>query len=191
MAQAVNTRLKGGRLNLHLKGSGPLADLLAFEGAGEADIHDAPLANVSLLWHLSTLLKAAGLGFTSFDFDKGHGKFVIQSRQAKFSELSFSGPSAEVRTEGAIMMEDGRLDFRARLHPYEKSGGIFGTAADWVLSPFSTALEFQLTGTLMDPEWIFRYGPRGLFRSLTGANRLEPAPVKTTPTPPADEALRP
>lgn len=189
-AHAVDTRLKGGRLNLRLQGAGPLADVLAFEGEGDANVYDAPLADVSLLWHLSTVLKAAGLGFTSFNFDKGEGQFVIRDRQVRFSKLDFSGPSAEVNTEGAIMMESGRLDFRAKLHPYEKSRGILGAAADWVLSPVSTVLEFQLAGTLMEPEWVFRYGPRGLFRSLTGANRLEPAPARQeaqTPDKPADQ----
>ncbi|EIP97721.1 hypothetical protein OpiT1DRAFT_02168 [Opitutaceae bacterium TAV1] len=181
----VNARLKGGRIDGSLKASGRLNDWAGFTGAGEASVRDAPLAQVGLLWLLSDLLNAAGMGFTSLSFDTAHGVFTLASRQAKFSELKIRGASAEVSATGAVALENGQLDFRARLHPFERTGGLFGPVADLVFSPFSTALEFQLSGTLSEPTWSFRYGPRGLFRSLTGANRID------TPAPPAEKKPEP
>ncbi|MDR1280717.1 MAG: AsmA-like C-terminal region-containing protein [Opitutaceae bacterium] len=187
-ADPVNARLKGGRIDGSLKASGRLNDWAGFTGAGEASVRDAPLAQVGLLWLLSDLLNAAGLGFTSLTFSDAHGVFALEGRQAKFSELKIRGPSAEVSATGAVALENGQLDFRARLHPFERTGGLLGPVADLVFSPFSTALEFQLSGTLSDPTWSFRYGLRGLFRSLTGANRIDTAAAadEEKPEPPPE-----
>lgn len=170
-------RRPGGVLNLTLQANGPIAQLEKLEGNGRAEIIGARFAQVSLLGKLSDVLKATGLGFTSLSLENLRTDYRLANRRLTFPILRLSGPSAVVDASGHYFLDGEELDFKAKLYPYESKGGILGTAADFVLSPLSKALEFRLSGKLDKPDWTFTYGPRGLLRSITGGN--EPAAPKS------------
>lgn len=168
-------RRPGGRLDLSLQANGPLDQPELLQGSGQADITGAHFAQIRLFGILSSILKSTGLGFTSLSLETLSTSYQLSEGQLSLPDLRISGPSAVVEAEGRYSLEDQKLDFKAKLSPYEGRGGVIGSTVDFVLSPLSKALEFRLTGSLDDPDWSFIYGPRGLLRAITGEKATPPA----------------
>lgn len=167
-------RRPGGKLELTLQANGPLDRPEDLQGAGRAAISGAHFAEINLLGPLSEVLRSTGLGFTSFSLDSLKTRYEVDRGVLTFPDLKLSGKSAVVEANGRYVLDGGRLDFRAKLFPYEGRSGVLGNAADLVLSPLSNALEFRLGGTLEKPDWSFTYGPRGWLRGLTGERAAPP-----------------
>lgn len=161
-------RRPGGKLDLTLQATGPLPRPEELQGSGRAAITGAHFAEINLLGPLSDVFKSTGLGFTSLSLESLTTRYELDGGVLRFPNLRLTGPSAVVEASGRYVLEDGKLDFRAKLFPYEGKGGVLSNAADFVLSPLSNALEFRLGGSLEKPDWSFTYGPRGWLRGLTG-----------------------
>ncbi|MBC8010897.1 MAG: hypothetical protein H7067_12470, partial [Burkholderiales bacterium] len=174
----------GGRVSFTLAATGPLADPLAYSGTGTARIVGADLARIRLLGGFSSLLSSLGIGITTVELAEADAEFRIDRNRVEFSRLHLTGPSALVEAKGDYTMPKGTLDFSAKVRPFEKSDGFFSSAAGFVLSPLSSALEVELRGPLDDPEWTFSYGPTQFFRRITGSRpKPDPAPPPSPPAP--------
>lgn len=174
----------GGRVSLTVAATGPLADPLAYAGNGTARIVGADLARIRLLGGFSSLLSSLGIGLATVELTEADAEFRIDRDRLDFSRLHLTGPSALVEAKGGYTLPGGTLDFSAKVRPFEKSSGFLGSAAGFVLSPLSSALEVELQGPLQDPEWTFSYGPTRFFRRITGSRpKPDPAP---SPAPPAN-----
>ena len=89
--------------------------------------------------------------------------------QLAFKSLRLTGPSALVEAKGDYTLDTGRLAFNARVRPFEQRTGLLSSTAGLVLTPLSSALEVELSGTLEKPEWTFTYGPGRLLRRIIGS----------------------
>lgn len=157
----------GGRLALQLAATGPVNDPLAFTGTGTSFITGADLAQIRLMGRLSELLGNLGLGFTTVKLNEADARFTLDHDRLNFDPLTLSGQSAQITTKGTYTLSANTLAFTAKIRPFERSGGILSSTADFVLSPLSSALEIELGGTLNQPSWIFSYGPSRILRRIT------------------------
>jgi hypothetical protein len=182
-ARLRQQRLEGGRLDFSLKADGLYADIHSFNGAGRASVTDAELGQLNLFGPLSAALRGTALNLGSFSLTTVEAPFTLAGERVQFDDLRVTGPSALLLAKGRYGLRGGALDFTTRIHPFEENTSLFGSAASFVLTPFSKVFEVRLAGTLSEPSWIFSYGPSRLLNSLTGNN--PPAPA-TPETPPAD-----
>jgi hypothetical protein len=157
----------GGLVSLQLKASGPLADPLAFLGDGQLQIKGADLARIRLMGPLSNLLSEMGLGFTTLKLTEADARLSLDHRRLVFEEFRLTGPTAAVDASGTYLLPAGDLEFKAKLRPFERSEGLLGSTADFMLSPLSNAMEVELEGTIDAPTWTFTYGPTRLIRRIT------------------------
>ncbi len=174
----------GGKLALRLAATGPADQPLKFSGVGNARITEANLASIRLLGRFSELLSGLGIGISTLKLTEADARFTLQHDRVAFTPIQLTGPSARIEAEGSYRLPDGALDFNARVRPFENRDTLFGSTADFVLSPLTGALEVELEGTLENPEWIFAYGPTQLFRRITGGRpKSAPDPAPESPRP--------
>lgn len=174
--KTIGQRLENGRLNFTLNAEGPYGDFYGFTGQGSAEITGADLGQINLFGVLSELLrKTIVLNFSSFSLDTLNTQFVVEGPRVKFGVMKISGPTAAIDAKGDYGLQDHRLDFKAKIFPFDENKSLVFSPVKLVLSPFSNALEVKLQGTLAKPDWVFTYGPTSLLRSLIG-----------NPTPPVD-----
>lgn len=158
----------GGSLALGLKATGPLADPLGLSGQGEGVVIGADLARIRLLGGLSGLLSDLGIGLGTVRLNGAQAGFQLDRNRLAFKSLRLTGPSALVEAKGDYTLDTGRLAFNARVRPFEQRTGLLSSTAGLVLTPLSSALEVELSGTLEKPEWTFTYGPGRLLRRIIG-----------------------
>jgi len=163
------------RLDLALSAEGRFADLLSFDGTGNAMLTGAELGEVRLLGLLSELLN-----FTAVRFTTARTHFQLKGPLILFPEVNITGPSAAIDAHGTYAIDQRELDFRGRINPFQESETFLGSVFDTVLSPLSSVLEVKLTGPLDKPNWAFVMGPTNLLRNLTqpgSPSRTEPSPL--------------
>jgi AsmA-like C-terminal region len=181
----------GGLLDLALAATGPLDDPLAYSGRGTARITGADLARIRLFGLFSELLSGLGMGFSTLKLSDADARFSLNQNIVAFDRLYFSGSSSPVEAHGDYILPDGKLAFSARVLPFEKNGGILGNTAGLVLSPFASALEVELGGTLDKPTWTFAYGPLKLLRRITDQFAPSPTPPPAETKAPAAPPVEP
>lgn len=169
-------RLDRGRLVFTLIAEGLYADFYSFKGVGRAAITGAELAQLNLFGPLSEALRGTYFNLGSFSLTTVDAPFVLNGADLSFEDLRVTGPSALLQATGSYELRAGALDFKAKIHPFEESSSLVGSAMGFVLSPLSKVFEVKLQGTLSKPSWIFAYGPSRLLNSLTGGEKsTEPA----------------
>ncbi len=162
-----------GRLDLTLDAAGPLENLYALQGQGNATVRGAELAEIEMFGALSRLLRGTLLGFTSFQFTDADAKFALNGEHLDFTALQLTGPSAAIKGKGRYTMPDSSLSFNVALFPFRESSFPVFTVLGTMLTPLSHAFEIRLGGTLAKPEWSL----------AAGAGALYPAPM-TKPSDP-------
>ncbi len=180
-------KIAPGRLDLALSAEGTARDIFSFHGAGNAQISGAELGEINMLGILSSLLRRTLLNFSTLQLDAARANFALQGRKLAFSEVKLTGPRAALDAQGDYYLDTKAVDFTTKVHPFEESRGLIGSAVGAVLAPFSQVLEVKLTGQLADPDWAFVLGPTNLLRSILGTepDASKPAPVlETVPSPP-------
>jgi hypothetical protein len=160
-----------GKLDLSLEASGPLENLYALQGQGEATVRGAKLADIEMFGALSRLLRGTFLGFTSLEFNDADAKFALNGEHLDFSTLRLTGPFAALKGKGRYTMPSSTLNFNVVLYPFRESNSPIYMVMGTVLMPFSHAFGIHLGGTLAKPEWSLSVG--------TGV----PTPAPTTPSP--------
>lgn len=179
-ARERQQRLDQGRLVFNLAAEGLFADFYSFTGSGRAAITGAELAQLNLFGPLSEALSGTHFSFGSFSLDTVDAPFVLDGDRLRFEELRVTGPSALLQAKGNYHLRDGRLDFATKIHPFDESRSMVGSAFGFMLSPLSKMFEVKLQGTFSKPTWIFAYGPSRLFNTLTGSGS-HPAITPLTP----------
>src|SRR5690606_37243299 len=111
-------------------------------------------------------------------------RFEVTGKRIHFDTLQLSGTSALVEAKGDYYLPEGRLDFTAKVRPFERREGLISSTAGWVLTPITHALEVRLRGSLDEPDWVFSYGPTSLFRRIIGLNFKASASEGSAPAPP-------
>ena len=176
-----NQRLEQGRVNLSLAAEGLYGDFHTFQGAGRAEITGADLGQLNLLGPLSELLRGTILNFSSFSLNTLNAQFDVAGPLLKFGTVKITGPSAALEAKGDYDLRNHRLDFKAKVYPFDEYKSLVGSTVSLVLSPFSSVLEVKLQGTLEKPSWIFAYGPTRMLRTLTGGNDQSSSSENKTP----------
>lgn len=181
-ARLRQQRLDKGKVVFTLAAEGLYKDFYSFKGAGHAAITDAELAQLNLFGPLSEALRGTYFNFSSFSLTTVDAPFVLDGEQVNFENLRVTGPSALLQAKGSYQLRDGYLNFTTKVHPFEESDSMVGSAVSFVLSPLSKVFEVKLKGSLSSPSWIFSYGPSRLINSITGgekaAPRVEPQTVE-------------
>ena len=181
-ARLRQERLDRGSLDFSLAAEGLYSNFYTFKGTGNASITGTELAQLNLFGPLSEALHGTFLNLGSFSLTTVSAPFTLDGERVHFDKLRVTGPSALLQADGDYLLRDGRLAFTAKVHPFDASPSLVGTAVDFVLTPFSKVFEVKLQGTLAKPSWIFAYGPSRLLNTLTGGEKNTPA---ETPAPEA------
>ncbi len=157
-----------GLLDAQLHACGPLDDPYRFTGEGRFSIRDRDLGTIQLLGPLSILLQGTVLGFTSFELNKMSAEFLVQDGIAEFTELLVNGPITRIEANGSMALESHALDMRVAVQ-------LFGNSTDRnnpitritdIISPLSTFLRFDLSGTLEKQRWRSIFDPRKLLPGI-------------------------
>ncbi len=182
-----------GLLDVDLSATGVPGDLLSFKGLGKLQVTKADLGKVHLFGGLSRALYGTWVDFTTLNLDSGEGSFILDETLIEFPEVNVSGPGSLIRASGGIVMPEGGLDFRVRVHFFESGGKSPLSILGPILKPFENALELRLWGTLKEPRWRFQIDPRNVFRSpvtqrssLEEEKEKEPLPTIDPPIPESD-----
>lgn len=162
-------KIAAGQLDVAVSADGRFDDLFSYRGQGNAELTGADLGEVRLLWVLSQVLDRTFLDFSTLKLDTVQANFAVAGSKLAFSEVRITGPRAAIEAQGDYLLDRKTLDMKAKLFPFEESRSLFGAAAGLVLSPFSQAFEFKLTGPLDKPSWTFVYGPTNFLRTITGS----------------------
>jgi hypothetical protein len=174
-------RLEKNRLALTLMATGKLADFLSFQGNGHASITGTNLGQLNLFGPLSQAMRGTFINLGSFSLNTVDAPFQLITDRLHFDNLRVSGPSALIQAKGDYQLKAGRLDFTAKVRPFDASDSLVGSAVSFVLSPLSAVFEVKLKGTLSEPSWIFNYGPSRLLNSITGEDKPVPSSNPATP----------
>lgn len=186
-SRARRARLAQGVLDFTLKAEGAYADPHSFQGSGRGGISGTELAQLNLFGPLSEALSKTIFNLGSFSLNTLEAPFELAGDRVHFDELRITGPSALLLASGDYGLKDGELAFDVRVHPFDQSDSLVGTAVGYVLSPLSHVLKVKLQGTLEKPSWIFAYGPSRILSTLAGPEKNRPQEKE----PPQAETSRP
>ncbi len=174
-------------LDVDVSAEGDPDDPLSFTGSGNAELSGRGLGEIRLLGLLSELLN-----FTSLRFNRLLTTFTVERDHLAFPDVNFTGSNAAISAHGTYALEQGTLDFNARIFPFQESKFILKSVVGAVLSPLSNVLEVKLTGQLDKPKWAFVIGPTNILRSLgqaaTEGEAAAPDPAPAEPPPSTPEA---
>ncbi|MEM8550500.1 MAG: AsmA-like C-terminal region-containing protein, partial [Verrucomicrobiota bacterium] len=178
--EETSRRLQTALVDLRIDTQGMLGDMNTFRGYGSLGVKNAFLGQLHLFGGLSRATQSIGLSLGTVEFTKGQTPFLLGNGYLHFSDIEVSGPTARVKANGNLHMDDSALEFYVSLFPL---GGIdFPVVSQLfsVLDPITNTLEAKLTGTVDDPVWNVEFRPIGIF---TGQ--------KTVPNPTGEKVPEP
>jgi len=140
----------GGDLEFNFEGTGIVGDSQSFDGKGSYRISGADLHDIPLLGGISRALESAGLGITTLKFEDSDGPFEVDKRYIRFPDLKLVGPVAEIQSDGNYDIEEGDIDFKAKLFPFRSNALL--QLPGRVLDIFTGIFELNVTGTIADPK---------------------------------------
>ncbi len=150
-----------GKMDLSLQAKGPIEDYLQFVGTGMIGIREKGLGQINLLGNLSRELSDFRLPIPSgaFTFDTLTSPFRVEHESVFFDKMIISGPLSILESKGNFNLDNGNLDFLARLKlignlPIPVIKQIIGFA-----DPLSKIAEIKITGTLDEPKWKLEVNP--------------------------------
>ena len=182
-ARIRQQRLENGRLDFTLAAEGLLEDFYSFKGPGHAAITGTELGQLNLFGPLSEALHGTFINLGSFSLTSVDAPFNLDGERVRFEDLRVTGPSALLQAKGDYWLRGGQLDFTTKIHPFDESNSVVGSAVGFVLTPLSKVFEVKLQGTLANPSWIFAYGPSRLLNTITGSDKPPRPPAPATPPP--------
>lgn len=140
----------GGLLNTEFEGKGIVGDTLSYSGHGQYRISGADLHDIPLLGGISRALESAKLPIATLTFSDSDGTFEVKQRYIEFPELRLVGPIAQIKSDGKYDLDEGDLDFKAKLFPFRSMPLI--QIPGRILDLFTGIFEFNVTGTIADPK---------------------------------------
>ena len=140
----------GGVLNANFEGTGIVGDSQSYDGQGAYRISGADLHDIPLLGGISRALERAGVGIATLKFEDSNGPFDVKQRYIHFPDLKLVGPVAEIQSDGNYDIEEGDIDFKAKLFPFRSNPLL--QLPGRVLDIFTGIFELNITGTIADPK---------------------------------------
>lgn len=176
----------GGTLTLNLAAQGPIADLKAYEGAGDLVLSGAKLYQLNVIGVFSDLF---GTGIGTFGFTDAKGAFEVRRDLVHFPNLRVTGNTARLDATGSYSLADRSINFRVRMEALRESRGFITKLLGLVVNPLTNLLfEARLTGTLRNPKRAMDFlAPRAPEPEPEPPPPVAPAPA-TTPAPASTSA---
>jgi hypothetical protein len=131
-------------------------------GEGNIDLHSPNLANVRLLGIFSRISEELPLPITlgSFQFQRARSSFLLNRGLVEFPDLSLHSPSSRLLASGSYEMDDGTVDFDARMNLLGETNFPVLTQLGLLLNPVGRVFEFRVWGPLEDLNWRLYLDPR-------------------------------
>lgn len=145
--------------HLNLRNSG-----IGNDGHGRVSIRQAKLGRIHMLGGLSRVLDSMGLGFSSSDLNTLSLDWKLQQGILQVNNGIINGPLLNLSIAGDIDMETKQLSMLADLTLFR---GVFSK----VFSPVSENMQFDLGGTMDNPNWGMRINPLRWFQNRMGVTR--------------------
>lgn len=142
--------------NVDLKGQFKDFDLGNCTGGGQIQIREGTLFRLPLLGGLSRLLSMIipGLGYASqTDME---ASFSLADGAFQSEDLFIKGNVVSIRASGKYRLNR-ELDFDVQAKPLGE--GVLADVLQFITTPISKLLEFELRGTVDDPLWRARHWP--------------------------------
>ncbi|GEM_PF-1801865 len=142
----------------------------AIKGEGRVRIQEGEIFSVRLLGGLTALLERIYPRLGSVTQTEVRADFEVAERQVLSENIRLEGSLLSLRAWGAYDLDD-ELDFRVHVQPL-RSGWLVDVVR-WVTYPVSRLLQFQLEGTLEEPNWRIEHIPRELWSLFERENNDE------------------
>lgn len=153
------------RIDLQIRGQGPIEDPLKHIGFGRFEIRNDKLGTIQLLGPLSKILQNTQLSFTSFNLNTMRGDFRYENDLVTFDPLRIDGPRTQINTPGTLRLSDQSLYMNVKVNLFGNAGNPDSNLrkiGDLITKPLPNLLQFELTGTLKDQKLRSLYDPRNL-----------------------------
>jgi hypothetical protein len=160
------------RLAVTASAEGRLDDPFSYQGSGSAQLQGAGLGEVRMFGRLSDLLR-----FTSLRFTSARANFKINGSRLDFPEVSVTGAHSAITGHGTYTLDQGGLDFVARVNLLKQGKALPEKFIDAVLAPLADVFEVKLAGKIDKPVWTFANGPSNFLHNLI-QQPLRPSPLK-------------
>jgi hypothetical protein len=134
------------------------------DGYGTVSIRQAKLGRIHLLGGLSRVLDGMGLGFSSSDLNTLSSGWNLEGSTLHVNNVAINGPLLNLSLAGDIDMETSQLSMMADLTLFQ---GVFSK----VFSPVSENMQFDLGGTMDNPQWGMRINPLRWFQNRLGSSK--------------------
>lgn len=132
------------------------------DGYGTVSVRQAKLGRIHLLGGLSRVLDSMGLGFSSSDLSTLSVGWTLQDSILTVENGLINGPLLNLSLSGDIDMETKQLSMLADLT-------LFRGVMSKVFSPVSENMQFDLGGTMDNPNWGMRINPLRWFQNRMGS----------------------
>lgn len=164
-----------GHLSLDLCLSG-LMDISEFDhltGQGQVLISDGSIFKIPIFGGLSDLLGKLVPGLNSvMRQTDARAFFTIRDGKITSDEILIEGNVFSLRAAGSYYL-DGRLDFRAQL-VFLRQESLPAKVLRIITLPVSKIIEFELKGTLSEPQWRLAHVPRDFLFFLKDKDESNP-----------------
>ncbi len=136
----------------------------ANDGFGTVSIRQAQLGRIHLLGGLSRVLDSMGLGFSSSDLNTLSLGWNLEGSTLHVNNGIINGPILNLSLAGDIDMESKKLSMLADLT-------LFQGVISKVFSPVSENMQFDVGGTIDNPNWGMRINPLRWFQNRMGTSK--------------------
>ena len=167
--ETIKSKSKDARIDLIMRGQGPIEDPFKHKGFGHFEIRNNKLGTIQLLGPLSKILQNTQLSFTSFSLNKMRGDFHYKDDLVTFDPLRIDGNRTQINTPGTLRLGDQTLNMNVEIKLFGNAGNPeskLRKIGDLIANPIPNLLRFELTGTLKDQKFRSLFDPRNLIPNL-------------------------
>jgi hypothetical protein len=137
-------------------------ELTESRGQGRITLRNGRVGEIHVFGGLSRALSTMGLGFSTLDLNAASLEWTLQDGMIGIPQCLVTGPVLNMRLAGNLDVKNDRLAMRAEAY-------FFGGLVSKVLTPVSDNFQFDVTGTLANPNWQLRLNPFRWFQNRLGA----------------------
>jgi len=177
-----------GTVNFHFETRGELPELDTFVGSGMLAVEGANLGELHLLGGLSRFLFENGLPLGTLEFSNAKSQFTLARGNINFPDLEITGQTGLIDANGNFNLDASTLDFMITLRPFGNVQTPVFAQVIYVFSPISDLIEVELTGTLLEPNYVVTVQPLSM---LTGQKKVpNPNAEVSTSVPSSPDSVR-
>lgn len=143
-------------------------ELTQSEGSGRITLRNGKVGEIHMFGGLSRALSTMGLGFSTLDLKTASLEWALKDGTLAIPQCLVTGPVLNIQLNGDMEVENKQLSMRAE-------ATFFRGLVSKVLTPVSDNFQFDVTGTLANPNWQIRLNPFRWFQNRLGGSP-EPDP---------------